>query len=75
MDNRPETPQGVLAVTVRLRCPIWDSNRQALTAEALAKENVNVIYSSDLLRAVQTAEPLSKINRNSDRHKARVSRA
>ena len=32
-----------------------------LTAEALAKENVNVIYSSDLLRAVQTAEPLSKL--------------
>ena len=32
-----------------------------LTAEALAKENVNVIYSIDLLRAVQTAEPLSKL--------------
>jgi broad specificity phosphatase PhoE len=32
-----------------------------LTAEALSKENVNAIYSSDLLRAVQTAEPLSKL--------------
>jgi len=32
-----------------------------LTAEALAKENVNAIYSSDLLRAIQTAEPLSKL--------------
>ena len=32
-----------------------------LTAEALAKENVNAIYSSDLLRAVQTAEPLSRL--------------
>jgi 2,3-bisphosphoglycerate-dependent phosphoglycerate mutase len=35
--------------------------RQAeLTAEALARENVNAIYSSDLYRAVQTAEPLSR---------------
>ena len=31
-----------------------------LTANALAKENINAIYSSDLLRAVQTAEPLAK---------------
>lgn len=31
-----------------------------LTAEALAKEAINAIYSSDLLRAVQTAEPLAK---------------
>lgn len=31
-----------------------------LTAETLAKEGVSVIYSSDLIRAVQTAEPLSK---------------
>jgi probable phosphoglycerate mutase len=31
------------------------------TAAALAKENINAIYSSDLLRAVQTAEPLSKL--------------
>lgn len=30
-------------------------------AQALAKERINVIYSSDLLRAVQTAEPLAKI--------------
>ncbi|HUR99584.1 MAG TPA: histidine phosphatase family protein [Pyrinomonadaceae bacterium] len=33
----------------------------AATAELLAKEGVNCIYSSDLLRAVQTAEPLSKL--------------
>jgi len=32
-----------------------------LTAEALAREGINAIYSSDLLRAVQTAEPLSKL--------------
>jgi broad specificity phosphatase PhoE len=32
-----------------------------LTAKALAKENINAIYSSDLLRAVQTAEPLAKL--------------
>jgi broad specificity phosphatase PhoE len=31
------------------------------TAKLLAKEGVNSIYSSDLLRAVQTAEPLSKL--------------
>lgn len=36
--------------------------RQArITAEALAKENISAIYSSDLFRAVQTAEPLSRI--------------
>jgi broad specificity phosphatase PhoE len=32
-----------------------------LTARTLAKENVNAIYTSDLLRAVQTAEPLAKL--------------
>lgn len=32
-----------------------------MTARALAKEKIHVIYSSDLLRAVQTAEPLAKI--------------
>ena len=31
-----------------------------LTAKALAKERVTAIYSSDLLRAVQTAEPLAR---------------
>ena len=30
------------------------------TARALASENINAIYSSDLLRAVQTAEPLAR---------------
>ncbi|HLA95358.1 MAG TPA: histidine phosphatase family protein, partial [Pyrinomonadaceae bacterium] len=36
--------------------------RQAeVTAQALAKENVAAIYSSDLYRAVQTAEPLSRL--------------
>ena len=32
-----------------------------ITAKALAKERINVIYSSDLHRAVQTAEPLAKL--------------
>jgi broad specificity phosphatase PhoE len=31
------------------------------TAQALAKERIKAIYSSDLLRAVQTAEPLAKL--------------
>ncbi len=31
------------------------------TAKALAKEGINAIYTSDLLRAVQTAEPLAKL--------------
>jgi phosphoserine phosphatase len=32
-----------------------------ITAEALAKEHIDAIYTSDLLRAVQTAEPLAEI--------------
>jgi 2,3-bisphosphoglycerate-dependent phosphoglycerate mutase len=32
-----------------------------LTAQFLAKERINIIYSSDLHRAVQTAEPLAKL--------------
>ena len=37
-------------------------SRQAeLVGEMLAKEGVSAIYSSDLLRAVQSAEPLSKL--------------
>ena len=32
-----------------------------LTAKLLSKEGITVIYSSDLQRAVQTAEPLSKL--------------
>jgi len=32
-----------------------------MTARALAKEKIHAIYSSDLLRAVQTAEPLAVI--------------
>ena len=32
-----------------------------LTAQALAKENVSIIYSSDLFRAVETAKPLAKL--------------
>ena len=31
------------------------------TAKVLAKEGIDVIYSSDLVRAVQTAEPLAKL--------------
>lgn len=43
--------------------PLSDlGKRQAeLTAKLLAKEKVDAIYSSDLLRAVQTAEPLAKL--------------
>ena len=33
-----------------------------VTAATIAKEGVNAIYSSDLLRAVQTAEPLAKLS-------------
>ncbi|MEQ1921319.1 MAG: histidine phosphatase family protein [Pyrinomonadaceae bacterium] len=42
--------------------PLSDlGQRQAdLTAKLLAKEGVHAIYSSDLARAVQTAEPLAK---------------
>ncbi len=42
--------------------PLSDlGKRQAeITAKAIAKEKINAIYSSDLLRAVQTAEPLAK---------------
>jgi 2,3-bisphosphoglycerate-dependent phosphoglycerate mutase len=32
-----------------------------LTAQSLAKENIDAIYTSDLHRAVQTAEPLAKL--------------
>jgi len=32
-----------------------------ITAKALSKEKIQAIYSSDLLRAVQTAEPLAKL--------------
>jgi probable phosphoglycerate mutase len=32
-----------------------------LTAQVLAKEKIQTIYSSDLLRTVQTAEPLAKL--------------
>jgi broad specificity phosphatase PhoE len=32
-----------------------------LTAQALAKERIDAVYTSDLLRAVQTAEPLAEL--------------
>lgn len=32
-----------------------------MTAQALAKEKISAIYSSDLLRAVQTAQPLARM--------------
>ena len=43
--------------------PLSDlGQRQAeAVGKALAKENITAIYSSDLYRAVQTAEPLSKL--------------
>ena len=37
------------------------AHQAELTAQILAKENINAIYTSDLLRAVQTAEPLAKL--------------
>jgi probable phosphoglycerate mutase len=43
--------------------PLSELGRQQarLTAEALAKEKIEAIYSSDLLRAVQTAKPLAEM--------------
>jgi probable phosphoglycerate mutase len=43
--------------------PLSDLGREQarLTAEALARENINAIYSSDLLRTMQTAEPLAEL--------------
>ncbi len=43
--------------------PLSDLGRDQAerTANLLAKEGINAIYSSDLLRAVQTAEPLAKM--------------
>lgn len=43
--------------------PLSDlGKRQAeITAKALAKERIDVVYSSDLARAVQTAEPLAEL--------------
>ncbi|QQS42731.1 MAG: histidine phosphatase family protein [Acidobacteriota bacterium] len=43
--------------------PLSDLGRKQaeLTARALHQENIDHIYSSDLLRAVQTAEPLSEL--------------
>ncbi len=32
-----------------------------MTAQSLSKERISAIYSSDLLRAIQTAEPLAKL--------------
>jgi broad specificity phosphatase PhoE len=42
--------------------PLSDLGRQQaeITATALAQERIDFIYSSDLLRAVQTAEPLAE---------------
>ena len=43
--------------------PLSDLGREQAekTAKVIAKEGINAIYSSDLLRAVQTAEPLAKL--------------
>jgi broad specificity phosphatase PhoE len=43
--------------------PLSDMGREQAerTGKALAKEGIKAIYSSDLLRAVQTAEPLAKL--------------
>ena len=54
-------PKGVLADILRLRFPKLGIEQAKVTAERLAKERINVIYSSDLHRAVQTAAPLAEI--------------
>ena len=43
--------------------PLSDLGRHqaAMTAKSLAKEGIHAIYSSDLLRAVQSAEPLASL--------------
>lgn len=43
--------------------PLSDLGREQAekTAQALAREGIDVIYSSDLLRAVKTAEPLANL--------------
>ena len=43
--------------------PLSDLGKQQaeLTAQAIGREKIHVIYSSDLHRAVQTAEPLAKL--------------
>jgi len=43
--------------------PLSDLGRRQAekTAKLLAKEGINAVYSSDLLRAVQTAEPLAEL--------------
>ncbi len=43
--------------------PLSDLGKEQaeLTAKILSKEKIHAIYSSDLLRAVQTAQPLAKI--------------
>jgi broad specificity phosphatase PhoE len=43
--------------------PLSDLGREQarLTAQALARENIGAIYASDLLRTMQTAEPLGEL--------------
>ena len=43
--------------------PLSDLGREQarLTAQALARENIGAIYASDLLRTMQTAEPLAEL--------------
>jgi broad specificity phosphatase PhoE len=43
--------------------PLSDLGREQarLTAEALARENICAVYASDLLRTMQTAEPLAEL--------------
>ncbi len=54
-------PKGVLADILRRRFRNSENNRLKLPRKALAKERINVIYSSDLHRAVQTAAPLAEL--------------
>jgi broad specificity phosphatase PhoE len=43
--------------------PLSDLGREQarLTAQALARENISAVYASDLLRTMQTAEPLAEL--------------
>ena len=41
--------------------PNLGKEQAEITAQDLAKERINAIYSSDLIRAVQTAQPLAEL--------------
>ncbi len=54
-------PKGVSADIRPRRCLIWVCGRLKWRRKLWRKKKFRAIYSSDLLRAVQTAQPLSKL--------------